>query len=747
MQLLVTDNAASLDAARRMAGEAESEAIAGMFGAIEEAARRPARDRWWPRLRLDSHEKGVLLRNRESILPRLVALGEGRAGEDDRTRVLAAAVLDQFEAGLGDRFLLAMLDRDEPGLLAGALGLLWEAACCAGCGERRPLELPEGEQGFGRVLGLLDHEDPEVAVEAARLLGDLRTDAATEVLLARLDDPRLRREAWLGVADDGRCAAALGRAFETLARSGCAEDARLGLDVVERFARADRDPVVSARAARMLAAIRDDPQTADEVRKRIDSTLSWIAYRDSVEAARPADTARAEARVGQVLGAGLIGPADADAANAALRESEDGNWSRDDAWGARVAFEGCWVHYDPESDEDPPPCDEMVRTFAAASRGAFAPEAVYQLRDGFCEDRHYPVQFIHRGRLYQFLVEGSGTGAVYAIAEAVNAALAAAGEARRFVRLTIGRHWAEPLFGDPARLAGFVGVVGWGFDGVPEPESVKVTDAMVDPARFRLRARLRDLFHPSPDVYLMSDAEFPRATDRQGQTALHRAAFYARLDLIAALLADGADPNARDGVGRSPLYEVRRVEAIGPLVAGGADLEARDIHGWTPLHAAASFDRADLARALIELGADLRARDRRGFTPLHAAANDGAAAAAGLLLDRGAPVDERSTKVADLTPVEEGERTLEMRPFDYQAYFRWHQGGKVEDGQTPLHRAAYWGHAELTALLLEHGADVHAADALGQTPLDLAETRGHGEVAGLIRRRGRGRDDRGRAER
>jgi cytohesin len=180
-------------------------------------------------------------------------------------------------------------------------------------------------------------------------------------------------------------------------------------------------------------------------------------------------------------------------------------------------------------------------------------------------------------------------------------------------------------------------------------------------------------------------------------------------------------------------------KSIGPLIAAGAELEARDAHGWTPLHNAASGDIVEFVTALLDLGAGLHARDRRGFTPLHTAANEGSAACATVLLDRGAEIDARTAKAVDLTPAEEVDRTLECNPSDYRAYFAWRSGGKVEDGQTPLHRAAYWGHPAVADLLLDRGADPDAVDSRDQRPTDLAIARGHLELAGRLRARGAGR--------
>ena len=59
-----------------------------------------------------------------------------------------------------------------------------------------------------------------------------------------------------------------------------------------------------------------------------------------------------------------------------------------------------------------------------------------------------------------------------------------------------------------------------------------------------------------------------------------------------------------------------------------------------------------------------------------------------------------------------------------------------KDGQTPLHRAATRGHANIVEILLARGADTNAKDHRGRTALDLAEDRGRTEVANLLRQHG-----------
>lgn len=52
-------------------------------------------------------------------------------------------------------------------------------------------------------------------------------------------------------------------------------------------------------------------------------------------------------------------------------------------------------------------------------------------------------------------------------------------------------------------------------------------------------------------------------TDRTGETALHLAARYARADAAKRLLDAGADTNAQDGTGRTPLHAAVTADAQG----------------------------------------------------------------------------------------------------------------------------------------------------------------------------------------
>lgn len=78
------------------------------------------------------------------------------------------------------------------------------------------------------------------------------------------------------------------------------------------------------------------------------------------------------------------------------------------------------------------------------------------------------------------------------------------------------------------------------------------------------------------------------------------------------------------------------LDAARELIEAGADLNAKDVYGSTPLIVAATFGKTDVAKALIDAGADLSVANNEGSTPLHVAAFFGRTEIVEALLAKGA---------------------------------------------------------------------------------------------------------------
>ncbi len=103
--------------------------------------------------------------------------------------------------------------------------------------------------------------------------------------------------------------------------------------------------------------------------------------------------------------------------------------------------------------------------------------------------------------------------------------------------------------------------------------------------------------------------------------------------VIDMLIDAGADPNARDAEGKTPLFEANTSATVAAIVRRGADPKALDNNGKTPLFNE-FFD--ETKPALIAAGIDVNARDKDGRTALFYQDSPTSIAA---LLEAGADVD------------------------------------------------------------------------------------------------------------
>jgi hypothetical protein len=114
-----------------------------------------------------------------------------------------------------------------------------------------------------------------------------------------------------------------------------------------------------------------------------------------------------------------------------------------------------------------------------------------------------------------------------------------------------------------------------------------------------------------------------------GATALHVAAAAYQTDIVQELIGLDADVRARNRRGAEPLHAAAvgspgsavfnpqaQAATIACLIAAGADANAGDVSGVTPLHRAVRTRCAAAVEALLSHGADINARNNSGSTPL-----------------------------------------------------------------------------------------------------------------------------------
>jgi ankyrin repeat protein len=90
------------------------------------------------------------------------------------------------------------------------------------------------------------------------------------------------------------------------------------------------------------------------------------------------------------------------------------------------------------------------------------------------------------------------------------------------------------------------------------------------------------------------------------------------VEKVKKLLKEGADVNAKDRFGFTPLHYTAlngHFEVVKLLIERGADVNAKTNGGWTPLRFAAIYGHFEVVKLLIERGADVNAKDKDGGLP------------------------------------------------------------------------------------------------------------------------------------
>jgi uncharacterized protein len=190
--------------------------------------------------------------------------------------------------------------------------------------------------------------------------------------------------------------------------------------------------------------------------------------------------------------------------------------------------------------------------------------------------------------------------------------------------------------------------------------------------------------------------------------ALIAAAGKGDLAAVERLIREGTIISARDSHGRTALLAAthgNHVAVARALIAAGADVNAKDAIEDSPFLYAGAEGRIEILKMTLPT-ADLKSTNRYGGTALIPAAHHGHTEAVRILL--GTAIDKDHINKLGWTAL------LEAVVLG--------DGGRV--------------HTEIVRLLVEAGANVNIADRQGVTPLQHARRRGYAEMVRILEGRG-----------
>ena len=178
----------------------------------------------------------------------------------------------------------------------------------------------------------------------------------------------------------------------------------------------------------------------------------------------------------------------------------------------------------------------------------------------------------------------------------------------------------------------------------------------------------------------------------------------------------------------------RELEVARALLTERVDVNTPLPDGATALHWAVHWNELDMAERLLGAGARVDATNDYGVTPLSLACTNGSARLVEELLAAGANPNaalltgETVLMTCARTGIVDAVSALLARGADVEAV----EARETFQEQTALMWAAAEGHAEVTRVLIEHGADIRARSTNGFTPLLFAARKGDLETTQVL---------------
>ncbi|KAJ5848581.1 hypothetical protein N7455_012538 [Penicillium solitum] len=245
---------------------------------------------------------------------------------------------------------------------------------------------------------------------------------------------------------------------------------------------------------------------------------------------------------------------------------------------------------------------------------------------------------------------------------------------------------------------------------------VMTKDILGDTA-FHLAARQG---HITAGKILLGKGADHNAKNKRGMTPLAEAASYGNVRFVEWLLHEGAkvgtSARSEGALQAASLEGHERVVAI--LLGAGANANAQGGEYGNALQAAAYRGSTEIVQLLLEAHADVNAQGGRYGNALQAAAFGGSTEIIQLLLEAHANVNAQGGEYGNALQAAAYRGSTEI----VQLLLEAHADVNAQGGEfgSPLLAAIQQGHADQAQLLLQAGADLLLANERDQTPLHIA---------------------------